>query len=710
MDDDSKTAGGYQDWMPSAAGDNNATATYYYTDENGVILFGVCRNASKEFRQWRPDRSRGSGRKWSLKDDSGKMVRLVLYNLRAVLNATAAGETVYVCEGEKDADRLQSALAVNPDTGWAGAATTSPMGAGKWHKRYAETLRGADVVIVADKDGPGWSHARTVAASLDGVAASARVVCAREGKDASDHLDAGHAAGDFEPVDLAAPQPDWARGEYAKVAAGSGTAKTAATSLTSPVAAVAAVAGTPGTVAQDGAGLLDKTCLAVTSYVVFASEHHARAAVLFAAATHAAHRLQVAPRLRVKSPVMRCGKTRLLQVLTPLVARPLPASNASVAALVRSMEDVPTLVLDEMDAVFGKRASGDEKAEALRGILNAGFDRGAPYLRYNMESGTVEAFPTFAMAILAGIGDLPGTIEDRAVILPMARKTAGAAVARFRIRRAVPALEGLGARLAAWIGPLAEEIGAAEPAMPDGLSDRAEDVWEPLLAVADAAGGDWPVLARLAAVAMAGEAAEADASVSVRLLADLQAVFGAEPALWTSGVLARLAALEESPWGTWHRGLQMTASDLGTLLRPFGIRSHQVKDGGQNRHGYYAADFRLAWDSYLPGSDLPGNGQEPPGARGSNTGSNPSPDAPPDRPASDTPAPGVPATAATAATAQVSPVAAQNGVPLPAATFSPCIAPPPPNLPALNGARPPVEAPLVLSTEMQARIDRLLGT
>jgi putative DNA primase/helicase len=206
-------AGGYLDWMPSKRGDNDATATYEYTDEAGGLLFGVCRNASKEFRQWRPDASKSTGRRWSLKDDAGALaVRLVLYRLPRVLKAIAAGETVFVCEGEKDVHALEDAGVT---------ATCNPMGAGKWDSSYAGVLRGASVVIVCDKDAAGWNHMRTVTATLDGTAASWRAVCAAEGKDAADHLDAGHGLDDFTPLDLASP-PEWAVPDEAATGSGEG--------------------------------------------------------------------------------------------------------------------------------------------------------------------------------------------------------------------------------------------------------------------------------------------------------------------------------------------------------------------------------------------------------------------------------------------------------------------------------------------------------
>jgi hypothetical protein len=189
-----------------------------------------------------------------------------------------------------------------------------------------------------------------------------------------------------------------------------------------------------------GAETLDLVHYTLTRYVVFPSPEAAVAVALYAAATHAMPRLEFAPRLVIKSPEKRCGKSRLLDVLGQLVARPLTTSDISAAALVRSIPDdePPTILLDEADATFGKALKGDEKAEHLRGILNAGFTRDRPYKRWDVTTRRVEDCPTFAMAVLAGIGSMPDTVEDRAVVISMRRKAAGERVAKYRIRRDKP--------------------------------------------------------------------------------------------------------------------------------------------------------------------------------------------------------------------------------------------------------------------------------
>jgi 5S rRNA maturation endonuclease (ribonuclease M5) len=161
-------------------------ATYDYADAMGELLFQVVRYDPKDFRQRRPD-GRG-GWMWKLGN-----TRRVLYRLPEVIAAVAAGQQVWIVEGERDADSLARC-------GYC--ATTNAQGAGKWHKvpDASTILAGADVVIVADADEPGRAHARDVAASLVETAMAITVVEPAKGKDISDHLAAGQVVSDLHVV------------------------------------------------------------------------------------------------------------------------------------------------------------------------------------------------------------------------------------------------------------------------------------------------------------------------------------------------------------------------------------------------------------------------------------------------------------------------------------------------------------------------------
>lgn len=177
------------EWTPRGP----AVAVYDYVDESGNLLFQVCRTVDKQFPQRRPDPSAKSGWSWKLGD-----VRRVLYRLPKIIDAVAKGASIYIAEGEKDVQALESQGA---------AATCCPGGAGKWRDEYTAVFAEADVTIIADRDEPGQKHARQVFAALEGVAANVRIVESQEGKDAADHIQAGLSLDDFTETASSAEPP-----------------------------------------------------------------------------------------------------------------------------------------------------------------------------------------------------------------------------------------------------------------------------------------------------------------------------------------------------------------------------------------------------------------------------------------------------------------------------------------------------------------------
>lgn len=318
---------------------------------------------------------------------------------------------------------------------------------------------------------------------------------------------------------------------------------------------------------------------------------------------------------------------RLLDVLAQLVHKPLTTADISAAALVRSIpaDQPPTIMLDEADAIFGQALKGDEKAEHLRGILNAGFGRDRPYKRWDVTTRSVEDCPTFAMAVIAGIGSMPDTIEDRAVIITLRRKAPNERVAKYRLRRDKPQVTAVGDRLEGWVQPNADTLGATEPSMPDGLNDRAEDVWESLIAVADLAGGMWPARGRCAALVLSTAAEQsAKESLGQRLLADIRDLFEDFTISFMPSreLVNRLTKLDEAPW----RDLELTTRGLADRLQPYEITPRRDSTG--TKRGYRLEDFTDAFGRYLPtppsetvkGSEsAPDHGKRSDGSRPSDT-------------------------------------------------------------------------------------------
>jgi hypothetical protein len=354
---------------------------------------------------------------------------------------------------------------------------------------------------------------------------------------------------------------------------------------------------TPAT-PTDGAAVLDRALALLLKYCQLPSDEAGHAIMLWAACTHALPALPAAPRLAITSAVKRSGKTRVLDIVEGLVHEPLVTMNATVAAVFRSLgvDHPPTLIVDEVDTIFGSKRVA-ENNEDLRGLINAGFQRGKDALRCVGPSQIPTLFPTFAMAALAGIGGLPDTIVDRSVTVRMKRRRPGETVSPFRERRDRPALEKVRGELCTWLaGPAVQaELADAEP-VDLGLEDRAADVWEPLIMVADLAGGHWPDRARAAGKKLTDDNAddERDDSEGIRLLHDLRDVFGIIQGDFapTDVLLQHLRAIDDAPW----RDADLNGHRLGRELRVFGIRSS--RDSAGAKRGYKRNAFTDAWERY----------------------------------------------------------------------------------------------------------------
>ncbi|MEW2622873.1 DUF3631 domain-containing protein [Streptomyces sp. NPDC048106] len=354
----------------------------------------------------------------------------------------------------------------------------------------------------------------------------------------------------------------------------------------------------------EGAQILADLRAQIKRYVAMPSEETVTAVALWIAATHLQRAWQHAPRLAIVAPEKRCGKSRLLDVVTETVHNRLITVNASAAAIFRSIDgdDPPTLLVDEADTLFSSPRAA-EKNEEVRGLINAGHQRGRPTLRVSGPEHQVQEFPTFAMAALAGIGDLPGTIMDRAVVIRMRRRTGGEKVASFRTGRDTPALHAIRDRLHAWLQPLYELAMEMEPPMP--VEDRAADTWEPLVVIADLAGGNWPALARTACRAMTDYEAGQDeeGGLRTRLLVGIRRAFAAvgDPAvLSTKHLLEALNADKEAPWAEYGAN-GLTPRGLQLLLKPYGISSanRRFPDGAQAK-GFARNQFLDTWARYCP--------------------------------------------------------------------------------------------------------------
>jgi hypothetical protein len=314
----------------------------------------------------------------------------------------------------------------------------------------------------------------------------------------------------------------------------------------------------------------------------------------------------ITPYLHIISPEKESGKTRLLNVLKLLAYNPRFTSNISSAALARCVDKVKlTLFIDELDGVM----KGDqEKAQTLRCILDSGFEVDGTYTRCvgNGVSLWVKDFSTFCPKAFASIGRLWDTVESRSIRIEMRRKLPTELVESFRKRRALAESTPIQKSLQAWGSSGAKEL--LEQIVVDnipGFGDRLMDISEPLLQIAQLAGGEWPQKLIDALRRVFNNGPDED-SIGADLLGDIKAVFEASDAdeMVSSEIAERLCDIEGRPWAEWSHGRGLTPNSLARLLKPFRIHPTKIRFSTFAYigvfQGYRRADFEDAWLRYCP--------------------------------------------------------------------------------------------------------------
>lgn len=301
------------------------------------------------------------------------------------------------------------------------------------------------------------------------------------------------------------------------------------------------------------------------------------------------------------SAVKQSGKTRLLDILEHVVRDPWRITRPSEAVLFRKIDaGHPTVLLDEIDAIFNDRAGN---TEGIRALFNSGNRQGTKVPRAVAQGRgfSLVEFDVFCPKATAGIGGLPDTVLDRAIVIPMQRRAPGERLERLRDRQARALGRPIHDALAAHVGSI-DDFTVPDASLPSELDERAQDGWEPLFAIAMTAGGAWPVLARKAALAIFASRRPTDDNLELRLLVDARQVFAtmAGEFVATAELREGLLAIEESPWGD-IRGRPITPHYLAKVFGRFGIgsRRHRPFGIGNPVHGYFRADFVDAWRRYL---------------------------------------------------------------------------------------------------------------
>ena len=362
---------------------------------------------------------------------------------------------------------------------------------------------------------------------------------------------------------------------------------------------------------ESGSELLSDVRSLVKRFCVFSSEHCLTAVTLWAAHTHIIEHLYTTARLALLSPEAASGKTRVLEVLDTLVPGSLLSLSASPASIFRLLaQEQITLLFDEVDAIWSRRGK-DDNHEDLRALLNAGYKRGSSIPRCVGPKHEVTRFNVYCAVALAGLGDLPETIMSRSIIIRMRRRSPSEKVEPYRARFNAPQGHDLRARLESWAIAEGEKAADYIPNMPEGIVDRPAELWEPLLIVADLAGGDWPKLSRDACLALCKDAESQKASLGVRLLGDIKILFDKlkTDQVTTADLITHLTTdgerdepwLEaDAPWGDLY-GKPISTRLLASLLKRYEVGPKKVRvSDTKTLQGYKLEDLHDAWLRYLP--------------------------------------------------------------------------------------------------------------
>ena len=377
----------------------------------------------------------------------------------------------------------------------------------------------------------------------------------------------------------------------------------------------------------NGELLLDELLAIINRFVVL-PKLAGETLALWTLHTYAFHLRDVSTYLGIESPEKRCGKTTLLTVLSELVNRPIVSSNISSPAFFRVIEEtLPTLLIDEADTFL---QANDE----LRGILNSGYTRKTAFVvrvaqssaapSTTLERSTLHApgsplpattstleaprssalrlvrFSCWCPKVIAAIGRLPETLADRSIVIRMQRKTNKEQCERLRNLETT----NLKRYCARFVLDHTAEIAGARPQLPASLNDRAADIWEPLLVLADLAAGHWPATARQAAVSLTEAAHESNPIGSLLFDICVAFILSKSDRLFSRNIIEELNHLPDRPWRLTTKSKGIDESWLSRQLRPYGVQPRTFRISGVQAKGYLREDFRETFCRYIPKSEI----------------------------------------------------------------------------------------------------------
>jgi putative DNA primase/helicase len=345
----------------------------------------------------------------------------------------------------------------------------------------------------------------------------------------------------------------------------------------------------------DGRELANQIARTLANHVAL-PDGAATAIALFALGTYAMDAWRLWPKLLITSPEKRCGKSTLLEAIEAVTHRPMLTASITASALFRGIQEwQPTLLIDEADTFA---AASDE----LNGVLNAGHTKRTAVVIRSEKDGDgfkPKKFSVWCPQVIAGIKSQRDTLHDRSIQIQMRRKLPGESVKKLP-HDLFEKLKPLRRHAVRWAKDNLDGLKSCEPEVPNFGNDRQVDNWSPLYAVAQVIGGDWPERVRSAYQVLVGNADDDDA-IGPMILGDIRKIFDelGKDTIHSEILVQELIELEDRPWSEWRRGREMSKNSLARLLKPFGVRTHQIKIGGTNKYGYRRSDFADTWARYL---------------------------------------------------------------------------------------------------------------
>jgi putative DNA primase/helicase len=309
------------------------------------------------------------------------------------------------------------------------------------------------------------------------------------------------------------------------------------------------------------------------------------------------HRAETNPFLRITSPQPICGKTTLMKLIAKLSRTALPVSSATVSSFVRTMmKERRTLILDEADAFLHDN-------EKFRNVLDAASDPDFATValsvkRDDWEPVNIDVFIPIAIASIGTLRRMQ-TVESRSITIPLKRAKSSElkGLTKGRQRTLRIATKPFPARCARWAAD--NHAALTVPTMPESVSGREQDCWEPLISIADRIGGEIARKARDTMLKMSQARGDADESIGILLLTDLKLVFAEAGTLFSKDLCAALSAIEDRPWAEYSNGRSLTPNQLARIIRPFDILPGTVRIGERTSKGYHRKQFEDAFDRYL---------------------------------------------------------------------------------------------------------------